>query len=45
MDTNLSKIFSRIYLVRNAERVRPNDHVVVQEYIDKVLNLQNILNY
>ena len=26
----------RIYLVKNADRIRTNDNIVVQEYIDKV---------
>ena len=30
-------ICPRIYLVKNADRIRTNDHIVVQEYIDKVV--------
>jgi hypothetical protein len=29
-------VYPRIYLVKNADRIRTNDHVVVQEYLDKV---------
>ena len=29
--------YFRIYLVKNADRIRTNDNIVVQEYIDKVL--------
>lgn len=32
----------RIYLVRNPDRIRSNDHIVVQEYIDKVNYLTRV---
>ena len=40
-------MFFRIYLVKNADRIRSTDNIVVQEYIDKVTMslLKRIGNY